>query len=133
MTDVACCGESGRTRGLESQVEAYFQTVPNVFLTTSMVGIEPPILSVGVWILVPQATSPTGHPLDEANIPGIDPTPTGPPQEVTTWMDDDHEDNNSSTESTNEIVELEEEEAESEHDHSDDDNYSLHNSDNEVV
>jgi hypothetical protein len=72
---------------------------------------------------------------DEVNLPGIDPTPTGPPDEVTTWMDDDHDDNGSSTESTNEVEELDEgEEAESEHEHSDvDENDSLHNSDNEVA
>ena len=72
---------------------------------------------------------------DEVNLPGIDPTPTGPPDEVTTWMDDDHDDNRSSTESTNEVEELDEgDEAESEHEHSDvDDNDSLHNSDNEVA
>ena len=29
--------------------KAFLQTVPNVFLTTSVVGIEPPILSIGVW------------------------------------------------------------------------------------
>ena len=32
------------------QSKAYFLTVPNVFLTMSVVGIEPPILSVGVLV-----------------------------------------------------------------------------------
>ena len=71
---------------------------------------------------------------DEANLPGINPTLTGPPNKVTTWMDDDHDDNDSTTKSTNDTVELDkEEEAESEHKHSDDNNDSLHNSDNEIV
>ena len=48
---------------------------------------------------------------DEVNLPGIDATPTGPPTEVTTWMDDDHDNNKSSTQSITE--ELDEEEAES--------------------
>ena len=74
--------------------------------------------------------------IDEANLPGVDPVPTGPPNEVMTWTDDDHDDNNSLTTSTNELNQSDEEEAESEHDESDadvNDHDSLYNFENEVT